>query len=398
MIALLLALFCALSLSFLGQLDQAMDMSAGILLVWGIGIFLLPRPSQNGWRLIAAAALLRLVLLPVESGMDAAMPSLLDDAAQLWMGGNPYASGTPSPFSPLKLWLMAPLQDLESVETITRFLSIAADLLVVWLLATLLHIRKRRIDGAWLYALHPLGALESAVHMSLTAPVIACALLAVLAWMRGRSGLGWASLGGLLGATPLAMIPALWKRSGWIMVLAGLTGILLLWPLSDSGGGLWDGIVRDVTKTGMPGIFALLLSWLNSSVLHALCTVTGLLILIQIWMRWRDPVDILLWSTAAWVLVAPTLGATAILWVWVPAIVCGQRAWGVLATLAPLSYLCLPSADLTLLTQANTEWIPWVVFLPFLLSFGAEFVRHQTRPGPWQAGPARNTSPSPSLT
>ena len=277
-----------------------------------------------------------------------------------------------------------------------RLLSITADLFVVWLLVQILHTRERRLDGAWLYALHPLGAMESAVHASLTAPVIACALLAIWAWLRGRSGLGWASLGGLLGVAPLALIPALWRRSAWILVLAAAVSILLWWPLRDSGTGLWNGVVEDVTTSGMPGLLALLLSWLNAGLLHALCAVSGLLILIQIWMRWRDPADLMLWSTAAWIVVAPTLIAPAILWVWVPALVCGQRAWGVLATLAPLSYICLPSVELTLLTDAHTEWIPWVVFLPFLSSFGAEFLRHQTRPGPWQAGPARTTSPSPS--
>ena len=60
--------------------------------------------------------------------------------------------------------------------------------------------------------------------------------------------------------------------------------------------------------------------------------------------------------------------------------ICGVRSWTVLATLSPLFYICLPTSHLTVLDSGEAEWIPWVVYLPFLITFAAECVRHQTRP------------------
>jgi hypothetical protein len=407
MIGLLFALFCACSLVFVDDLSRAPEMSVGILLIWGLGIFLLPRPVEYGWKLIAGAALIRLVLLPVDAGLEASASQLLSDASALWNGGNPYDGRDPSAFSPMKLWLVAPFGGNGGANWPLRLGSIACDIGVVWLLARVLRVRKRRLDAAWLYALHPLGAVEAAVHGGLYSLVMVFALLAVLAWAHGRSGMGWASLGGLLGGLPLAMIPGLHRRSTsskfpfradelWILLAAiGLAGILF-YPIAGAGTGIWTGISQGLQEPGLPGILHMLLSWIDRDVLTAICSVIGLLLLVQIWIRWRDPIDLLLWPAVAWILMAPTVAPHAVLWVWTPALVCGVRSCGLLASLAPLSYLCLPSAQLSLLGSGDTEWIPWVVFLPFLSSFGVESLRHLSRPGPWQAGPAPTTSASPS--
>jgi hypothetical protein len=409
MIGLLFALFCAISLIFVGDLGRAPEMSVGILLIWGLGIFMMPRPVQHGWKLLAGAALVRLILLPVDSGLEPTASLLLSDAGALWDGANPYEGSRPSAFLPLKLWIVAPFGGEQIASWPLKLGAIGCDLGVVWLLAKVLRSRKRQLDAAWLYALHPLGAVEAAVHGGLSSLVMVCALLAVLAWTLGRSGLGWASLGGLLGGLPLAMIPGLRKgsktsrspfRTEEMWILAGALGLtaILFWPVIGAGTGIWTGISQGLQEPGLPGIIHMLLSWIDMDGVTAVCAIGGLLLLVQIWMRWRDPIDLLLWTAAAWILLAPTVAPGAILWVWIPALVCGVRACGLLAILAPLSYLCLPSAQLNLLSSSDTEWLPWVVFLPFLSSFGVEYLRHLSRPGPWQAGPARNTLPLPSRT
>ena len=199
MIALLFALFCAVSLNFVGALDQTTDMAVGILLVWGIAVFFLPRPTLTGWRLLVAAALVRLTLLPIDAGEFSNYSTLLAHASILWDGGNPYSGASPSSYSPLKLWLFAPFADLQ--PWIPRLATVGMDVLLVSILVRFLSSRSRRMDIAWIYALHPLGAVESAVHGNLDALMLGCAVGATLAWDAKKSGQGWASLGSLVNAS-----------------------------------------------------------------------------------------------------------------------------------------------------------------------------------------------------
>ena len=395
MIAPLFALFCAVSLNFVGPLDQATDMTVGIMLIWGFAVFFLPRPTQTGWRLLLVAALIRLVLLPIDAGDMSPYPLLLSDAAILWDGGNPYIGPNPSYFSPLKLWLFAPLT--EAGTWLPRLFAAAFDVALVGGLVHFLSSRSRRTDGAWIYAIHPLGAVEGAVHGNLDALMLICAILATMAWSSSRSGLGWASLGSLLGGLPIVMFPALWKRGKWILGLTVLFTLIILLPITNSETPIWNGIKTGITGNALPGILPMISTWMNPMFMHGLCTLLAAVLVVLIWRRWKDPMDILLWSASGWIVLAATIDPTAILWVWIPSLLCGIRSWSVLATLAPLAYLCLEPIDLYLLESTSKEWIPWVVFLPFLLSFAVEFARHQTRPGPWRIGPAKTTLQSPSL-
>ena len=394
MIGLLFASFCAIALLFVGELGHAAEWSASIFLIWGLGIFVFPRPTQHGWRLLAGAAFIRILLLLVDGGLSPDTQQLVSDAGALWNGQNPYLGENPSHFLPLQLWIAAPLHALSPSSLPIQILSIGFDLVLVWLIAHLLEVRQRRPDAAWVYALHPLGALQSGLHGGMDALVMVCTLLAVLAWNQRQSGLGWAGIGGLVGGLPLVLIPALWKRSPWILALVSLLAGVLFFPLGDAGLSLLTGPQASLTGNGVPGLFHLFLVPILGGATTPICAIVGLLMLIQVWLKWRDPVDIALWSATLWIVLAPAIDPASVLWVWIPAMICGVRSWTVLATLTPLFYICLPTSRLTVLDAGEAEWIPWVVYLLFLMIFIAEYLRHQTRPGPWQVGPAKTTSPS----
>ena len=127
-----------------------------------------------------------------------------------------------------------------------------------------------------------------------------------------------------------------------------------------------------LTDVGVPGLAHLLFAPILGGATTPICAIAGLLILIQIWLKWRDPIDITLWSATTWLILAPALDPATVLWAWVPAMICGVRSWTVLATLSPLFYICLPTSHLTVLDSGEAEWIPWVVYLPFLITFAAE--------------------------
>ena len=131
----------------------------------------------------------------------------------VWSGGNPYLHPPADPlwvggsleslrvqvahaeisaiYPPLALWFFGLLAQVSTEPWIVKFSMGLADVGVVWMLALILRGRRRHLGPAWLYALHPLGAIESAGsgHME------SMALLLTLAAILVGSPPGWGRLG-----------------------------------------------------------------------------------------------------------------------------------------------------------------------------------------------------------
>jgi hypothetical protein len=105
--------------------------------------------------------------------------------------------------------------------------------------------------------------------------------------------------------------------------------------------------------------------------------------------RHRDPAVVALWAGGAFVLLSPTVHPWYVLWAWVPALICGVRAWTVLATLVPVSYAALASLDSATGQWVEPWWPVWAQFLPFLLVLGWEWGLRWMLPGPSPSNPVR---------
>jgi hypothetical protein len=99
-------------------------------------------------------------------------------------------------------------------------------------------------------------------------------------------------------------------------------------------------------------------------------------------LRRRDPAELALWVGGAFVLLSPTVHPWYIAWAWVPAVVCGVRAWTVLAGLAPVAYVVLMTIDPATGAWNEARW-------PAVLAYGCfagvwlwDRVRSLTHPGP----------------
>jgi hypothetical protein len=373
------------------------------------------------WRsLILAAVAVRALLLFVE-------PTLSDDVFRyLWegravsLGGNPYLHAPsdaiwatlgedpiraavnhpdiPAIYPPLTLWFFGMVSTLLYHPVGMKLWMGVVDVGVVWGLGRVLQGRGRSLGGAWLYALHPLGAMESAGSGHVESLALLMVVLAIWDWDRGRSGVGWAAIGGLVKLLPFVLLPVLWRRSPWLLVAACVLGVGVTWPFRDAGPELLGGFMAYSQGWSFNGsihpVVESLVGWRARPAL----VVVGVVVVLWILRRTRDPARVALWAGGAFILLSPTVHPWYLLWAWVPALICGVRAWSLLATLVPISYMVLVSYDPSTSSWSEESWPRLVQYLPFLVALLWESWRHMTQAGPWAAGTAKHRSRSPSRT
>lgn len=391
-----------------------------ILVLWGTGVVLLPRPRGGPARVFLAALAVRALLL-------ASPPALSDDLYRyLWegrvslLGGNPYlhppaseawaAHGADpvlqlvnhpevsSIYPPVALWLFGILGALAYDPLVIKAFMGLCDAAVAGVLASIRGGRGLALGGAWLYALHPLGAVESAGSGHLEAVALLCLVLALRAWDRGGSGLGWAGLGALLKLLPGVLLGVLWRRSPWLILPVALLGLVAAWPFLEAGELLGRGLDTYARHWSFnAGAFAVLEAALGSWARPVAVGLGALVSAAALW-RFRDPARVMLWVGGAFVLLSPTVHPWYVLWAWVPALVLGVRAWTVLATLVPVSYAALASYDPVTSRWEEPAWPVWVQLMPFLAALLWECWQGLIRPGPWESGGATSPSASPSPT
>jgi hypothetical protein len=129
-----------------------------------------------------------------------------------------------------------------------------------------------------------------------------------------------------------------------------------------------------------------LFEWAFGSFARPAAIVVGVLCVLRAIRVHVAPERIALWAGGSFVLLSPTLHPWYVLWVWVPALICGVRSWSILATLIPLSYAALASYDPLISSWEEPWWPPLFSTLPFLMVLVWESVHHATQPGPWAPG------------
>jgi hypothetical protein len=392
-----------------------------VLVAWGLGVLVLKRPKASAGAVLLAAVAIRFALLWTD-------PSLSDDLFRyLWEGrvvaegANPYLAApgaavwdtwasndmireavnhpeVPSVYPPLALGLFAALGKISYSPLVIRVFVGGCDALVAYFLARVLDARGRSRDGAWLYALLPLGAVEAAVSGHLEAVAILPLVIGLLAWERGRSSIGWVGLAGLVKLLPVLILPALWRRSPWLYALVAGVAVLTALPFVDAGGSMAEGLTTYARDWSFNGSFYRLLEPVLGEWTRAALGVMGAAAVGFALWRHRDPARVALWVGGAFVLLSPTVHPWYVLWAWVPALVVGVRAWTLLAWLAPVAYIVLGTLDPTTGQWQEAAWPAVVQYLPFLLALGVESARHWTQPGPWAPGPEKVASRSLSRT
>ncbi len=437
--ALVYATGCALGLLALGDLRTHAWQAMGVLLLWGfIGAALhrldlaRARRGQGRFDVRALSALsVFLAALAVRAPLLAHGPGLSDDLFRyMWEGwftlhgGNPYAvapaavTGLDHPvralvnhpevstiYPPVVMWGFALLARVGMTTdsfrpAVFQGAMALADAGIAAGLAAVLRGRGRSTAGAWLYAVLPLGAVESASSGHMEPLGVLCVVLAVRAWDRRDSGVGWAGLGALVKILPAVLLPRLWRRQPWLLALVLALGVAATWPFRDAGLGLLAGLGTYAEHWSFNASgFALLSAVLEPAGLSPVAirrlavVLAGLVCAAALW-RFRDPARVALWAGAAFVLLSPTVHPWYLLWVWVPALICGVRSWTLLALLAPLSYAALASYNPVTSTWEEPWWPPVIQYGSLLLASSLEWFWHATRPGPWLPSPAPATTRS----
>ena len=370
--------------------------------------------ARTLWLLLLAAALARIPLVGTP-------PLLSDDVYRyLWegmvqsAGHNPFLESPASlpglddalrarvnhnhlttVYPPLALAWFRSLHILGGTVPTAQIASVFADLGIVLAIALYGGRAGHGLWPAWLYALHPLPAIESASGAHVDTPAIACAVWACVLWSRSR--LPAAILGAIAGAAvklfPLVILPSLLRRSGiggmgaLALGIAG-TAVLAL-PFVPAGSGLTASLAL-YTETWSFNGFAF--TPLDRLGLPARPLLWGLGLLVGLWTVWRDldPVRTWVWLGSAFILLSPTVHPWYVLWAMVPGLLVGSWAWSAAA-------LPLMGAYAVLITLADGgSWTepPWLWLTTWPLAIGALAVahRHPLRTEPTHSGdPPRHT-------
>ena len=420
MSSIVLAIISALSWVALGDVSAHVGSAIALLVVWGLMVWVLPRPQFSVATMLWVALGVRLILVGSPLALSDDLYRYLWEGHVTWSGGNPYlyAPGDPvwsggaleslrlqvahgqisAIYPPLALWFFGLLVQVSTEPWIVKLTMGLADVGVVWMLALILRGRRRHMGPAWLYALHPLGAIESAGSGHMESLALLLTLAAVHSWDRRRGGAAWAALGMGIKLLPGVLILRLWRYRPLPLVVAlGLCAAATV-PFLDAGAAMGTGMRTYVEhwsfNSGLFSIFELTMGSYARPV-AILCAAILLLRAVRIH---ADPARVALWAGGLFVLFSPTVHPWYVLWAWVPALLCGVRAWTLLATLIPLSYAALASYDPSTSSWEEPWWPPVITTLPFWVALTWEFVQHSTQPGPWAAGPRSTAPPSASRT
>ena len=404
MAGIVVAVLCALGLVWLGDLRASPTEAIAVMLLWGSAVSLRHPKSGRVWMIFLVAVAVRGVLL-------AAPPTLSDDLFRyLWEGraslggGNPYLTPPADPawpadpiralvnhptissiYPPLAQWLFAGLGAIAyDPLSIKAFMGLC-DALVAAALGSILAGRGRSLSGAWLYALHPLAAVESAGSGHLEPAALLCVVLAIRAWDRGGSGAVWAGLGANLKLLPgVVMLTLLRRDPRLLLVVVGITAAAIA-PFLDAGVLLGRGLGTYAEHWSFNASFFQLFDTFFAEHARPVAVACGAGVCAWVVRHRRDPAEVAMWSGAAFVLLSPTVHPWYIAWVWVPALICGVRSFTLLATLTPLSYAVLASYDPLTGQWEEPVWTAWAVYLPFLGALLWESRSQLMRPGPWSA-------------
>jgi hypothetical protein len=402
--AFLLATVSAATFSLFGPVPGNAGPAITLLLIWGAAIWILPRPTGGPRAVFLAALAVRAILLTAE-------PELSDDIFRyIWegrvveMGGNPYLHPpasthyledfafdpqrlsvnhpeVPSIYPPIALYLFAFFAAIQPEPLFFRAMAGLADAALAATLALILQGRGRKIDNAWLYALFPLMAVETAGSGHLEPFAILPAALAIRAWDRGEPALVWAGLGAQVKLLPGVLFLGLARRAPLQALGIVAVGALSLSPFLDNPSALVAGFgtyTRHWSFNG--GLFPLFESLLGPNARPVLILLGGLWVARALTTH-RDPLRWWAATGAAFVLLSPTVHPWYVAWAWVPALLLGGRGFTLLAYLVPVSYIVLNTVDPVSGRWTEGMWTRYLQWVPVLALLATEQIRDRFGPG-----------------
>ena len=408
MSSIVLSLISAIALVSLGDLRAHVPSAIMVLIVWGGLVWVLPRPKLGLTHLVVVALVLRMVLVLSPASLSDDVFRYLWEGHVAWEGGNPYLHAPNSPaldgmgaqslraqvahgeisaiYPPMAIWFFGLLAQISTEAWIAKLSMGLVDVGVAWTLGVILASRQRHIGPAWLYALHPLGAVESAGSGHMESLALLCVLQTIVSWERRGEGGAWAILGMWVKLLPMVLVPKVWRGRPILSVVALGVGVLALWPFKDAGASLGAGMTNYAQHWSFNGLLFPAFEWLFGVRARWVAFAVGVLIVLRSIRVNPDLARIALWAGGAFVLLSPTVHPWYVLWAWVPSLLCGVRSWTLLATLVPLSYAALVSYDQGTSSWEEPWWPPVLSTLPFLVALVWESVQHATQPGPWAPG------------
>ncbi len=387
-----------------------------LTVTWGlIAVLLGPKLGRPTVARVALAALL--VRLP----WVGTPPHLSDDLYRyLWEGAALAAGHDPFLEPPLSIgWLDDGLRALVNHPELTsvypplalgwfRLLAVggtpaaaqAATALLDVALAALLVRASRRPTLAWVYALHPLPALESACGAHVDVAGVLLAALAVHAWGRGaRAAAVWATVAGAATKVfPVMMLPTVLRGlppgRAAVHLAASCGAVLCLGAaMVHVGPGLLSSASLYATTWEFvgfahPWLAPLLGSWTRPALVAAGAAAVGLAVL-----RSREPLRVWAVAGGAFVLLSPTVHPWYVLWALVPGLLEGRLGWALAAVAAPNAYAVLATYDPTTGAWSEAPWLWWLVWGPALAGLAAgRWVQLRTDDQPTTVYPEANSN------
>lgn len=236
-----------------------------------------------------------------------------------------------------------------------------------------------RAGPAWVYALHPLAAIESASGGHIDVLAVALTAIGLAAWRAGRRDAAWAAIvaGALAKLFPGVLAPVLLRHVGvrravvWVAVGGAVALAMTAWLAPSVLVRVPAGVAAYATTWEFDGfVFPWLVPVFGDDARRIVAAVAGLAV-VATWVRVRDPVRAWAAIGAVFVCTTPTMHPWYALWLLVPASIAGID--GVAAGVVPLlgAYTVLLAYDPATGGWSEAPWLWWVTWPPAFAAFAA---------------------------
>lgn len=362
-----------------------------VVLVWAVlvGIAALREPAPGPLAVAATAILVRLPLLATPALLSDDVHRYLWEGLALGEGHNPFLEPPasidglddalrdrvnhptiPSIYPPLALWWFRLLSVLGGTVATAQIATATVDVAVAVGISEVLRARGRPVWPAWVYALHPVPALEAAHGAHLDVVALLCAVGAVALWDSGRSGAAvYAAVAGVgTKLMPVVMLPAL-VRSRATAAHLGIAALALLvsaGPVLGAGSELFTAWRTYNAHWAFNGLFHPWIEPVLGAAARPLLVGIGALACGLAAWRTRDPLELWMVGGAAFVLLSPTVHPWYVLWALVPSLLLGRRDWAAAAVFLFGGYAVLLGFDPETGRWQEPWWLWWATWPPAL--------------------------------
>lgn len=330
-----------------------------ILVVWGLLLWAMPRSQLSLPWLLFWACLLRMAMVWQEPSFSDDLYRYLWEGRAIGLGHNPYTEA-PATFSVLDgirervnhpaisaiyppvaqffFWLIGKI----SYSPIAwQSFTALCDIGIIFGLWKLVAPKDR--DLLTLYALHPLAIIESASSAHIEFLSLLFLVWGVVLYREKGRGHWLLFFGGWTKLFPWVFLPFLRGWRWWHIVGMALLSLGLVAPFVEPQ--MFFALGNYTEHWEFNSSFYALFHWLSPAYARWLCFLCGALLYLWVWLQKLSLARSIFWIGGGFVLFSPTLHPWYGMWVWIPALMVGNRSWNLFASLLPLSYIALVTID-----------------------------------------------------